>query len=78
MDQDQLPKAMIERTELEYLFDDNQWLPAIISRYQPGSSHEPYVTIQLLQHPREHSGALHPSTDDIKNRLRLKSGNMTL
>jgi hypothetical protein len=73
MDQDQLPKAMIERTELEYLFDDNQWLPAIISRYQLGSYHEPYVTIQLLQHPREHSGVIHPSANDIKTRLRLKN-----
>ena len=73
MDQDQLARAMIERTELEYLFDDNQWLPAAVSHYQASSSHAPNVTIQLLRHPREHSGVIHPSADDIKNRLRLKS-----
>ena len=73
MDQDQLAKAMVERTELEYLFDDNQWLPAAISHYNPGSSHTPNVTIQLLRHPREHSGIIHPSANDIKTRLRLKS-----
>ena len=52
MDQDQLAKAATEGTELEYLFDNDQWLPALVSHYQIGSSHSPHITIQLLQHPR--------------------------
>jgi hypothetical protein len=72
MDQELLGKALIERTELEYLFDDNQWLPAIVSGYQVGTSHSLSVTIQLLRVPREHSGVIHPNASDIQNRLRLK------
>ena len=73
MDQEQLAKAITEGTELEYLFDDDQWLPAIISRYhQVSSSHSPNIAIELLRYPRGHSGIIHPNANDVKHRLRLK------
>lgn len=75
MDQDQVRKAFTEDTKLEYLFDDNQWVPATISHYQDGSSHSLNVTIRLLRYPREHPGIIHLSADDIQNRLRLKGSN---
>jgi hypothetical protein len=75
MDQDQLAKAATEGTELEYLFDNDQWLPAIVSHYQIGSSHSPHITIQLLQHPRNHSGTIHLNANDIEHRLRSKGSN---
>ena len=31
MDQDQLAKAVNKGTEFEYLFDNEQWIPAIVA-----------------------------------------------
>jgi hypothetical protein len=72
VDQEQLPKVFIEGTELEYLFDDDQWLPATIALNQVGSSHSPNITIQLLRYPLGHSGIIYPDANDVKHRLRLK------
>ena len=72
MDQEQLAKVFTEGTELEYLFDDDQWVPAIIKHYQASSSHSPNITIQLLRYPRSHSGIIHLNANDVKHRLRLK------
>ena len=73
MDQEQLAKAFTDRTELEYLFDDGQWLPAAITLYQVGSSHSPYTKLQLLRCPPGHSGIIYPNANDVKNRLQLKA-----
>ena len=76
MDQEQLRKAFSDDAELEYLFDDDQWLPAIISRLGDGNSpHSPNITITLLRYPSGHSGVIHPNANDMKHRLRLKGSN---
>jgi hypothetical protein len=72
VEQEQLAKAFTERTELEYLFDDDQWLPAAIVRLQDSSSHPLHITIRLLRKPHGHSGIIHPNANDIQRRLRLK------
>jgi len=57
MDQEQLRKAVSEGTELEYLFDNDQWLPATISQFREIISHTSdatYVTITLLRVPPGH------------------------
>ncbi len=75
MNQEQLRKAISEGSDLEYLFDNDQWLPASITQFVDSSSHRPYVTISLLTHPPEHPGIIHPSSNDIEHRLRLKGSN---
>ena len=75
MDQEQLAKAVTEGTELEYLFDNDQWLPAMVASYQASSFHSPNITIQLLQHPRSHSGIIRLNVNDVEHRLRLKGSN---
>lgn len=72
MDLDQVRRAVVEGTEIEYLFEGNQWLPAAIARFQEGSHHSPYVTIQLLRHPANHSGVISLDEEDIQHRLRIK------
>ena len=75
VDQNQLAKAISEGTELEYLFDNDQWLPAIVAYYQARSSRSPRVTITLLRHPRGHSGIIHLNANDMEHRLRVKGSN---
>lgn len=72
MNMDQVRKVAIERTEIEYLFENNQWLPAIIS-LQVGSNHAPYITVHLLKYPANHSGVVSLDEEDIQYRLRIKS-----
>jgi hypothetical protein len=74
MDQNQLRKAVTERTELEYLIND-QWLPAIVAGFHDSSSHPPIVTIQLLSVPPGVTGTIHPTENDIEHLLRLKGSN---
>ncbi|GHO77240.1 hypothetical protein KSD_50110 [Ktedonobacter sp. SOSP1-85] len=75
MDQNQLARVAVDLTELEYLFDNEQWIPAKIKQYSPISSHAPEVVISLLHHPRDHSGTVYLGADDIKNRLHVKGSN---
>ena len=75
VDLNQLRKAFTERTELEYLFDNNQWLPAAIKLFQERSSHSPTIILQLLQYPREHSGTILLTNYDLEHRLRIKGSN---
>jgi hypothetical protein len=73
MDLKQLEKAFFNETILEYLADDNQWLPAMASHYQGGSSGMPNIAIRLLQDPLGLAEPISPSADDLETRLRLKS-----
>ena len=68
----ELRKAVTDGSEMEYLFQDDLWVPAIIKSFQDGSIGSPRATLQLLQHPRNHSGLVPLSENDLANRLRLK------
>jgi hypothetical protein len=73
MDLKQLEKAFFNGTILEYLFEDNQWLPAMASHYQGDSSRLPNIAIRLLQDPLGRAEIISPSADDLETRLRLKN-----
>jgi len=74
LEQNQLRKAVVERTELEYLVN-GQWLPVIVSGFNDSSSHAPIATIQLLTVPPGHAGTIHPNANDIEHKLRIKGTN---
>ena len=73
MDQDQLAKVISDGTELEYLYDKDQWLPAIVADYQASSSRPPRVTIRLLRYPRGRSDTIRLNANDVQHRLRVKA-----
>ncbi len=75
MNQEQLRKAISDGAEFEYLFDNGQWLPAMIEQLLDSSSHAPYVTIQLLLVPPGHSGIIRLNANGVQHRLRIKSSN---
>lgn len=75
MNLDQLRKAYTEGRELEYLFDDDQWVPATLV-YSPAiNADSPTVAFRLLRCPVGHSGFVDLDADDIQHRLRLKGTN---
>lgn len=75
MNQEQLRKAASDGAEIEYLFDNGRWLPAMIAQLLDSSAHAPFVTISLLSHPLDHPGIIHPTANDVEHRLRLKGSN---
>ena len=76
MDLNQLRKAISDSAELEYLFESDQWLPAVVSLFQDSNvPSQRTITLQLLRHPRSHSGVIPLNENDLKYRLRLKGSN---
>lgn len=75
MNQDELAKAITQSAELEYLFDNDEWLPASFKMYLTNNFGSSTTVIQLLHHPRSHSGVIHLNADDSKDRLRVKGSN---
>ena len=75
MNQDQLVKALIECRELEYLFDNGQWVPAAFVHSPALNADSPSIVLRLLRYPVGRPGIVCLDTNDIQHHLRLKSTN---